>query len=130
MGARPACRTRGQFLSSSRIVRLRRREGFEFDLTAARSYDSLLDYGKPSLRQHVRARYSEGRSVAGACASRMDSLRGLLGAGHYKVRLTTDDRRRLITWMDNYGQRRGSFDETQQGRRRELHRRMAPMMAD
>jgi len=102
----------------------------KFDLTAARSYDALLDYGKPSLRQHVRARYDEGRSVAGACASRKNPLWKFLEAGHYDGKLTADDRRRLTTWMDTYGQRLGSFDEKQEQRLRQLRRRMAPMLAD
>ncbi|KKK57142.1 hypothetical protein LCGC14_3057470, partial [marine sediment metagenome] len=102
----------------------------EFDLTAASSYDSLLDYGTPSLRQHVSARYREGRSVAGACASRMNALWKLLDDGHYEVDLTADDRRRLATWMDTYGQRLGSFGEDQEQRLRELRRRMASLLAN
>jgi len=101
-----------------------------FDLTAARSYDALLDYGQPSLRQHVRARYDAGRSVAGACASRSNSLWKLLDAGHYDVELSFDERLRLITWMDTYGQRLGSFDEDQQRRLRELRRRMAAILTN
>jgi len=45
-------------------------EGEKFDLVPEQSYDSLVNYGKPSLREHVKARYDAGRSIAGACAPR------------------------------------------------------------
>ena len=99
-------------------------EGAKFDLTAERSYDSLVDYGSPSLRSHVQRRYNEGRSTAGACAARTNPLWRLLDAGHYNVELGAGDRQRLIIWMDTYGQRRGSFDATQEERLRELRREM------
>ena len=99
-------------------------EGAKFDLTAERSYDSLVDYGSPSLRSHVQRRYNEGRSTAGACAARTNPLWRLLDAGHYNVELGASDRQRLIIWMDTYGQRRGSFDATQEERLRELRREM------
>jgi len=102
----------------------------KFDLTTARSYTSLIDYGKSSLRRHVLARYRAGRSVAGACAARKNPLWRLLGAGHYDVKLTPDNRRRLITWMDTYGQRLGSFDAKQAETLRQLRRRMAPILAE
>ena len=40
-------------------------EGSEFDLTPEKSYDSLVGYGKPSLKDHVLACYGAGRSLAG-----------------------------------------------------------------
>ena len=39
-------------------------EGALFDLTAEHSYDALIGYGSPSLQEHVRLRYQEGRSTA------------------------------------------------------------------
>jgi hypothetical protein len=102
----------------------------QFDLTASHSYDSLLDYGKPSLRQHIQTRYHEGRSSPGECASRMNPLWELLGSGHYDVKLTQDDRRRLIVWMDTYGQRLGSFDQGQEEQLRQLWQKMAAILED
>jgi hypothetical protein len=102
----------------------------EFDLTAARSYESLVDYGSPSLRDHVKARYNEGRSTAGACAARSNPLWQLLDAGHHRVKLSRDERRRLVTWMDTYAQRLGSFDGEQEEQLRELRRQMAAMLED
>ncbi len=102
----------------------------KFDLTAGHSYGSLLDYGKPSLRQHVQTRYREGRSSPGKCASRMNPLWKLLDSGHYDVKFTLRDRRRLIVWMDTYGQRLGSFDQGQEEQLRRLRQEMAAMLED
>jgi cytochrome c553 len=103
-------------------------EGEEFDLTPEKAYDSLVDYGSPSLRQHVLARYGEGRSVAGACASEVSPLVGLLEKGHYGLELGRDEWNRLYTWLDTYGQRQGSFGDDQERRLDELRRRMAKML--
>jgi len=103
-------------------------EGEKLDLTAAKSYDSLVDYGKPSLRTHVLARYREGRSTAGACAARVSPLLKLISKDHYDVKLTADDTQRLITWMDTYAQRLGSFSKEQEQQLRDLRQRMAPML--
>jgi mono/diheme cytochrome c family protein len=104
-------------------------ESGKFDLTPQKSYDSMADYGDPSLRTHVTTRYREGRSKAGASAARVNPLWKLLDAGHYDVKLTPDDRMRLITWMDTYGQRQGHFSEEQAEELRELRRQMASMLA-
>ncbi|OHB85146.1 MAG: hypothetical protein A2V98_25575, partial [Planctomycetes bacterium RBG_16_64_12] len=103
-------------------------EGEQFDLSGDKSYDSLVNYGSPSLREHVLARYGEGRSVAGACASAVNPLVKLLKEDHYEVKLLPDDWIRLYTWMDTYGQRQGSFGEDQERRLVELRRRMEPLL--
>ena len=95
-------------------------EAADFDLTPRKAYDSLLDYGKPSLREHVRARYLKGRSIAGACAASVNPVVKLLRDGHYDVELSQDDWNRLYTWMDTYGQRQGSFSPEQEERLRQL----------
>ena len=105
-------------------------EGEKFDLTAEKSYDSLVDYGKPSLRTHVNTRYDEGRSTAGACAARVSPLLKLISQDHYDVKLTADDTQRLITWMDTYAQRLGSFSKQQERQLRDLRQRMAPMLGN
>ena len=104
-------------------------KGEKFDLTGAKSYDSLVNYGNPSLRSHVLARYGQGRSTPGACAAATSPLLKLLESGHYDVKLAAGDRDRLITWMDTYAQRSGSFGPKQEERLRELRRRMEPMLA-
>lgn len=100
-------------------------EAKEFDLTAEKAYDSLVGYGKPSLRDHVLACYSAGRSEVGGGAAQTSALVRLLRDGHYDVALSPSDWERLFTWMDTYAQRRGSFDADQEERLRDLRRRMA-----
>ncbi|MEA1952336.1 MAG: hypothetical protein U9N87_13210, partial [Planctomycetota bacterium] len=112
--------------------------GAKFDLTAAKSYDSLMHYGHPSLTSHLRARYRQGYSVAGACAAKMNPLWSrlkldpetttadqpiqLTDPDHKDIQLTADDWDRLVTWMDTYGHRVGSFGEDQERRLRELRK--------
>ena len=102
-------------------------EGSKFDLTSDKSYDSLVNYGSPSLKTHVMTRYRQGFSTAGACAAMMNPLIKLIDGGHFDVRLSSEDWDRLITWMDTYGQRRGSFGEDQEQRLRDLRQKMALM---
>jgi hypothetical protein len=101
-----------------------------FDLTADRSYAALLNWGKPSLAEHVRQRYAEGRSLAGASAARQSPLLTMLRAekGHYGVRLEGDDLMRLVTWMDVYGQRLGSFSPDQEERLKKLRVDIADLL--
>jgi hypothetical protein len=78
----------------------------------------------------VRARYSAGRSVAGACASTVSPLVKLLKEGHYDVKLDRDEWLRLYTWMDTYAQRQGSFSEDQENRLRQLRADLAAILDD
>lgn len=105
-------------------------EGAGFDLTAEKSYTTLADYGDPSLRTHVTTRYRQGRSTVGASAARANPLWKFLEAGHYDVTLSRDDRARLITWMDTYGQRQGHFSDRQADELRDLRRRMTAMLTE
>jgi hypothetical protein len=105
-------------------------DGEKFELTPEKSYESLVAYGSPSLRDHVLTRYNEGRSLAGAGAARTSALLQLLRAGHYDVRITRGDLDRLATWMDTYAQRKGSFGVEQEERLEELKRIMAEMLAN
>jgi len=105
-------------------------EGAKFDLTAAKSYDSLVGYGEPSLATHVMSRYRQGFSTAGACAARASPLLKLIDGRHYDVKLAPHDWNRLVTWIDTYAQRQGSFSEDQQHRLIELREKMAALLAD
>jgi hypothetical protein len=105
-------------------------EGAKFDLTAEKSYPTLIGYGKPSLQDHVKDRYLQGRSIAGAGAAKTNPLWPLLDAGHYNAQLTAAERERLATWMDTYGQLRGSFDPRQEDELRALRQRMAALLHD
>lgn len=103
-------------------------EGAKVDLTAARSYEALLHYGRPSLREHVQAAYMAGYSVPGAGAAQSNPLVALLQKGHYDVKLDAAGWDRLYTWMDTYGQRQGSFSADQENRLRSLRQAMAAML--
>jgi len=86
-----------------------------FDLSSpAASYDRLIAWGTPSLRDHVRARYYEGRSLPGQGAAATNPLLAMLCAGHHGVKLQGEDFERLATWMDLYGQRQGHFSDEQE----------------
>ncbi|MFV1967923.1 MAG: discoidin domain-containing protein [Pirellulaceae bacterium] len=104
-------------------------DGAGFDLTSEKSYDSLVNYGEPSLKTHVMTRYRQGFSTPGACAAKMNPLIKLLDEGHYDVELAVDEWNRLITWLDTYGQRRGSFGADQEERLRKLRRKMTAMQS-
>jgi hypothetical protein len=104
-------------------------EGEKFDLTPEKSYDAMVNFGSPSLREHVLARYRQGRSVAGACASTVSPLVRLLKRDHYGVTLQRADWDRLLTWIDTYAQRRGSFSADQEEHLRQLRGRMKPILA-
>jgi hypothetical protein len=107
-------------------------KGRKFDLTGAKAYMSLCRYGKPSLQQHVFVDYRKGKSTVGNCAAANSALMAMLYGpkGHYKVKLTAEDRRRLIVWMDTYAQRAGSFSDDQERQLTELRRRYGSMLID
>ena len=102
----------------------------KYDLTAARAYDALVGYGKPSLRDQVWAAYRRGWSVEGDGISARSALRALLEHpdGHYQVRLTGEERERLYTWMDTYAQRLGHFSEGQERELVELREACAELL--
>lgn len=104
-------------------------EGEQFDLTPDKAYQSLVQFGNPSLKEHVLARYQQGRSVAGASAAACSPLVDLLKNGHHNVALGPDDWERLFTWMDTYGQLRGSFSQEQEQQLVELKRKWEASLA-
>ncbi len=105
-------------------------DGESIDMTADRSYDTLVGYGKPSLKDHVLQRYQDGRSTAGACAAATNPLWKLLANGHYDVKLNLEQRLRLINWMDTYGQRSGSFDAGQADQLLRLRKQSADILLE
>ena len=105
------------------------RKAAAFDLTAARSYDSLLSYGGDDLKKLA---FEKDSSTVGQCPARMSKLLALLttGEGHEKVRLDPDSLRRLATWMDTYAHRQGSFSPQQEEELRQLRQKMAEILAE
>ncbi|MHB8866878.1 MAG: HzsA-related protein, partial [Pirellulaceae bacterium] len=105
-------------------------DGADFDLTAARSYEAMVGFGAPSLKDLVIQRYHEQRSVAGQCEASMNPVLKLLRQGHYDVSLNADDWSRLITWMDTLGQRSGSFSPEQEQQLRAFREQMAELLGE
>ena len=99
-----------------------------FDLTAAKAYESLLEFGGKDLRQLA---FERDRSVAGECPARRSKLLALLREkdGHAGVRLDAASLERLAVWMDLYAQRQGHFSERQEAQLAELRERLAPLLA-
>ena len=88
----------------------------KYDLSPAKSYESLISYGKPSLQDQVWQGYRRGRSLEGEGVARRSALLALLLApeGHYEVKLNAEGLERLVTWMDTYAQRTGAFSPDQE----------------
>ncbi len=109
------------------------RRGAEFDLTPGRAWENLCNYGGgASLAKNVRDSYARGHSIAGQGPSHTSPLLALLDSpgGHYGVSLAPEDFERLITWMDTYGQRLGSYSEEQEMRLEELRESSRDLLAE
>ena len=106
------------------------RQAGEFDLTADKAYDSLIHFGKPSIYDHVMARYKEGISQEGACVAGQSQLLAKIATGdeHADIELDAEDLERLITWMDTYAQRLGSFSDAQEQELLDLRKKYAYLL--
>jgi len=81
------------------------------DLTAARSYDTILAYANKDLHQLV---FERDRSLVGDCPARQSKLLQLLtDKPHAGVRLDPESLERLQVWMDLYAQRQGHYTDQQ-----------------
>jgi hypothetical protein len=99
----------------------------KLDLTPGKSYDSLIAFGKPSLRDQIWTAYRRGHSVPGDGIAHKSALLTFLDApqGHYDVVLDPNSLERLLTWMDTYAQRLGHFSDEQEKELQELRRNSA-----
>jgi mono/diheme cytochrome c family protein len=104
----------------------------QFDLTAAKSYDSLVRYGKPSLLDQVQHGYRQGFSKPGEGPAATSALLALLSApkGHYHVKLDASALERFAVWMDTSAQRFGSFSADQERRLEDLRRTWADLLTE
>ena len=102
------------------------------DLTPKAAYRSLVAYGKPSLRDHVKRRYSQSKSLEGQCVARSSALFAKLrGAkGHHGVVLDASALERLTVWMDLYAHDIGSFSKDQEKRLISLRERSRPILVE
>jgi mono/diheme cytochrome c family protein len=104
----------------------------QFDLTPAKSYDTLVRYGKPSLLDQVQHGYRQGFSKPGEGLASTSALLALLSSseGHYQVKLDPSARERFTVWMDTYAQRFGSFSADQERRLEDLRRACADLLTE
>lgn len=85
----------------------------KLDLTPAKAYESLLSFGDKDLEKLA---FERSRSVPGECPAEKSKLYALLAQpqGHEGVRLDAASLERLITWMDTYAHKQGSFSAEQE----------------
>jgi hypothetical protein len=104
----------------------------KYDLTPAKSYASLLAYGKPSLQDQVWQGYRRGHSLEGEGLARRSALLALLAkpGAHEGVKLDVESFERLVVWMDTYAQRAGAFSPDQERRLADLHKTSAGLLIE
>jgi Hydrazine synthase alpha subunit middle domain/NedA-like, galactose-binding domain/WD40-like Beta Propeller Repeat len=104
----------------------------KLDLTAAKAYDALVQYGKPSLQEQIRQGYRQGFSNPGQGLAATSRLFALLSSpqGHYQVKLDTAALERFAVWIDTYAQRLGAFSPDQERRLEDLRRTCADLLTD
>lgn len=102
----------------------------KFDLSTEGSYERLVSYGEESLKQHIGERYQDGKSLSGSGPAKTSALLAYLktDVAHQSVKLDKESSERLITWMDTYAQRLGSFSAGQENDLEELKRTMASLL--
>jgi len=104
----------------------------KFDLTASKSYETLLQYGKPSLAERITTEYKRGYSAIGVYAAQTNLLLDEVADAkdHYGVELNAEERERLIIWLDTYAQRSGSFSARQEKDLLDLRKQHAEMFRE
>ncbi|UCG46266.1 MAG: discoidin domain-containing protein [Phycisphaerales bacterium] len=98
------------------------------DLTAPTAYRTLISFAEKDLEKLA---FERDRSVVGQCTAAKSRLLSILTAdgGHEGVTLDSENLDRLVTWMDCYAQRLGSFSNRQEELIVELRRRTASLLA-
>jgi len=101
------------------------------NLTATASYAALTGYGHPSLREVVHQKYHQGHSVPNDGAAQTSPLLAFLNTDkvHHDLALPDADRRRLILWLDLYGQRQGAFGTRQEEELKALLIKLTDLLA-
>ena len=106
-------------------------EAARLDLTVpSAAYDALVAFGQPSLREQVSTAYRRGASIEGIdLAASSALLNWLRGPAHEHLALAEEDWERLVTWIDTYAQRLGSFSPEQELTLEEMRRHSAAILA-
>ena len=99
------------------------------DLTGAKAYQNLLSFADKDLEKLA---FEKDVSNIGQCPAANSKLLAVLTNhdGHEGVQLAPDSFNRLVTWMDTYAQRLGSFSDAQEEQLRRLRQEMAPLLAE
>lgn len=102
----------------------------KFELVATKSYERLVAFGSPSLKEQISKRYWEGKSVPGDGTAKRSALLAYLKTNrqHEKIKLSENDFSRLVTWMDTYAQRLGSFSTEQEHELEQLKQSIASLL--
>jgi hypothetical protein len=105
------------------------RKAARFDLTAGKSYQNLISFADKDLEKLA---FERDVSVAGRCPALESKLLALLTkqGGHEGVHLERDSINRLVTWMDVYAQKLGSFSERQEQELLQLRRHVSQLLTD
>ncbi|MBW8039700.1 MAG: hypothetical protein FVQ85_06845 [Planctomycetes bacterium] len=100
-----------------------------FALSSTKSYGNLLSFAENDLKNLVFERDS---SIVGYCPSKQSKLLTMLTdeKGHEGVFLDSDSFNRLVTWIDTYAQRQGSFSKRQEQELVEFRSQIAAMLDD
>jgi len=99
------------------------------DLTAGRAYESLLSFADKDLEKLA---FEKDASIVGQCPAANSRLLAVLKSpgGHEGVQLGPNSFDRIVTWMDTYAQRLGSFSDAQEEQLRALRQKMATLLAE
>jgi hypothetical protein len=100
----------------------------KLDLSPAKAYDSLLNFGGGDLKKQA---FERDRSVPNQAVAANTRLWKILTqpAGHQKVKLDADSLARLATWLDTYAQRLGSFSDQQERDLLAFRRDLGPLLS-
>ena len=84
-----------------------------FDLTGENAYQNLIAFGEKDIEKLA---FEKDRSEVGQCPAQQSKLMALLANDplHKDIALDADSLERLITWMDTYAHRQGSFSSSQE----------------
>lgn len=121
------------FLNSSCVSCHRAESGNDnaakFELTADKSYANLMAYADKDLEKLA---FEKDASVVGQCVARNSKLLKVLteNEAHKELKLDDEQMQRLVTWMDVYAQRLGSFSAAQEQELLRLRRRLAALFED
>ena len=87
---------------------------FAFAKEPRASWKILADAGKNPVRGLVKRQYASGVSVPGTCVAQQSALLPHLRTLKQKGEITEDAFKRLVLWLDIYGQFEGHFNASQE----------------